>query len=260
MFLIYRVHCTASCGSFSRTSLNFQWFFKYFYLNIDWGLTGGTSGKEPTCQCRRWKRCGFDPSVGKIPWRRAWLIHLSILAWRIPWTEEPGGLQFKGCTVGRDWHDLAHIRRLNTCQFIIGLHQNQSLILISQFALWKFQFSPRFNLKPQSALSFILRFQNFNILYSMLIHPAYSLLPSNVLDALFKASPLYFRQRYQLGNQRPSYFQTFSPNTPQILYLLPKHYMTFCICVLYLSSFLPPIYLNFYFLNVTSASTKKCHY
>ena len=33
---------------------------------------GGTSGKEPICQCRRCKRCGFDPWVGKIPWRRAW--------------------------------------------------------------------------------------------------------------------------------------------------------------------------------------------
>ena len=33
---------------------------------------GGTRGKEPTCQCRRHKRSGFDPSVGKIPWRRAW--------------------------------------------------------------------------------------------------------------------------------------------------------------------------------------------
>ena len=35
------------------------------------GFPGGTSGKEPTCQCRRCKRCGFDPWVGKIPWRRA---------------------------------------------------------------------------------------------------------------------------------------------------------------------------------------------
>ena len=26
----------------------------------------------PTCQCRRYKKCGFDPWVGKIPWRRAW--------------------------------------------------------------------------------------------------------------------------------------------------------------------------------------------
>ena len=31
------------------------------------GFPGGTSGKEPTCQCRRCKRLGFDPWVGKIP-------------------------------------------------------------------------------------------------------------------------------------------------------------------------------------------------
>ena len=34
------------------------------------GFPGGTSGKEPSCQCRR--RCGCDPWVGKIPWRREW--------------------------------------------------------------------------------------------------------------------------------------------------------------------------------------------
>ena len=28
---------------------------------------GGTSGKEPTCQCRKHKRWGFNPWVGKIP-------------------------------------------------------------------------------------------------------------------------------------------------------------------------------------------------
>ena len=33
---------------------------------------GGASGKEPTCQCRRCKRCGFNPWVGKIPWRKKW--------------------------------------------------------------------------------------------------------------------------------------------------------------------------------------------
>ena len=27
---------------------------------------------EPACPCRRRRRRGFDPWVGKIPWRRAW--------------------------------------------------------------------------------------------------------------------------------------------------------------------------------------------
>ena len=36
---------------------------------------GGTNGKDPACQFRRHKRCGWvqsDPWVRKIPWRRAW--------------------------------------------------------------------------------------------------------------------------------------------------------------------------------------------
>ena len=35
-------------------------------------FAGYTSGEEPTCQCRRHKRCRFDPWVLKIPRRRAW--------------------------------------------------------------------------------------------------------------------------------------------------------------------------------------------
>ena len=33
---------------------------------------------------------GFDPWVGKIPWRRKMATHSSTLAWRIPRREEPG--------------------------------------------------------------------------------------------------------------------------------------------------------------------------
>ena len=32
----------------------------------------GHSGKGSTCQCRRLKTRGFNPWVGKIPWRRTW--------------------------------------------------------------------------------------------------------------------------------------------------------------------------------------------
>ena len=34
------------------------------------GFPGGASGKELACQCRRHKKCGFDPWVKKIPWGR----------------------------------------------------------------------------------------------------------------------------------------------------------------------------------------------
>ena len=36
-------------------------------------------------------------------------IHCSILAWRIPWTEDPSGLQsIESQSVRHDWSDLAH--------------------------------------------------------------------------------------------------------------------------------------------------------
>ena len=39
---------------------------------------------------------------------KAMAPHSSILAWKIPWTEEPGGLQSMGShRVGHDWSDLA---------------------------------------------------------------------------------------------------------------------------------------------------------
>ena len=36
------------------------------------GFPGGASGKEPICQCRRYKRRGLNPWVEKIPWSRTW--------------------------------------------------------------------------------------------------------------------------------------------------------------------------------------------
>ena len=42
------------------------------------------------------------------PLEEGMATHSSILAWRIPWTEEPGGLQFTGPQrVGYNWSDLA---------------------------------------------------------------------------------------------------------------------------------------------------------
>ena len=45
------------------------------------------------------------------PLEKEMAIHFSILAWEIPWTEEPGGLQSTGLQwVGHDWSDLAQHR------------------------------------------------------------------------------------------------------------------------------------------------------
>ena len=36
------------------------------------GFPSGASGKESSSQCRRGKRCWFNPRVRKIPWNRKW--------------------------------------------------------------------------------------------------------------------------------------------------------------------------------------------
>ena len=62
-------------------------------LNLGSGFPGGASGKELPCQCRRHRR--RVQSLGQEdPLEEGMANCSSILAWRIPWTEEPGGLEF----------------------------------------------------------------------------------------------------------------------------------------------------------------------
>ena len=56
------------------------------------GFPGGTRGKKSACQCRRWKRHRFYPCWREDPLVEKMATHSSILAWKIPWAEEPGGL------------------------------------------------------------------------------------------------------------------------------------------------------------------------
>ena len=66
------------------------------------------SSKESGYQCRRCKGSTLDPWVRKITWKREQATHSSILAWRIPWTEEPGRLQTtESHSVRHDWRDVA---------------------------------------------------------------------------------------------------------------------------------------------------------
>ena len=53
---------------------------------------GGSDGKESTCSAGDWVR-----SLGwEDPLEEGMAALSSILAWRLPWTEEPGGLQSVG--------------------------------------------------------------------------------------------------------------------------------------------------------------------
>ena len=70
----------------------------YYYIIMIYSLVVQTV-KNPPAMWETWIR-----SLGwEDPLEEGMAIHSSILAWRIPWTEEPGGLQSTGSQrVGHD--------------------------------------------------------------------------------------------------------------------------------------------------------------
>ena len=66
-----------------------------FFATEPEGVPSSASGKEPACQYRRHET--EVQSLGQEdPLEKGMATHSSTLAWRIPWTEEPGGLQSMG--------------------------------------------------------------------------------------------------------------------------------------------------------------------
>ena len=61
----------------------------YAHVTITMGSPGGAGGKEPTASAED-MRLGFNPWTGKTSLEEGVAAHSSILAWGIPWTEEPG--------------------------------------------------------------------------------------------------------------------------------------------------------------------------
>ena len=62
------------------------------YSMVTMGFSGVSDGNESTCNAGDWVRSlGWEdlPEKGKA-------THSSIVAWRIPWAEGPGGLQSMG--------------------------------------------------------------------------------------------------------------------------------------------------------------------
>ena len=79
-------------GPFHRASPMAQWLKKK------------KKKKKSARQCRRSR---FNPWVRKMPLEKGMAAHASILAWRIPWAEEPEGLQSTG---SRGSDTRAHMR------------------------------------------------------------------------------------------------------------------------------------------------------
>ena len=88
-------------------------------VHLEIGLPCWLSGKESACQCRRW---GFDPQVGKIPWRRGWSTPV------VSDPQRPHGLQpsrllhpwdFPDKSTGVGCHHLLRIAFLFFLNFIL---------------------------------------------------------------------------------------------------------------------------------------------
>ena len=79
-------------------------------------------GSDSEASARRVRSLG-----GEYPLEKEMATHSSILAWRIPWTEEPGGLQ----STGRK--ELDTTKRL--C--FTSLHASQTEARVSQVAQWQ---------------------------------------------------------------------------------------------------------------------------
>ena len=81
-------------------------------------------GKESTCNAGDARDVGLIPGLGRSP-EEGTATHSSILAWRIPWTGEPGGLQSIGSQ--RAGHDRSQLST-NSCDsgyessFYVFLH------------------------------------------------------------------------------------------------------------------------------------------
>ena len=79
------------------------------------GFLGGSDSKESACNAGD---LGSIPGLGRSP-GEGMATHFSIVAWRIPWTEEPGGLQSMGLQSQTRLSDFQKKKKkaLNQCVF-----------------------------------------------------------------------------------------------------------------------------------------------
>ena len=91
---IFVIYSTKSCFLFF---LSCAIFCSAYFIWLPWWL-------RQLSVCLQCGGPGFDPWVGKIPWRRKWQSAPVLLPGKVPWTEKSGRLQSMGSQrVGHDW-------------------------------------------------------------------------------------------------------------------------------------------------------------
>ena len=105
--------------------------------NLNKNRYSGSDGKESACNARD---LGSIPGSGRSLEKEI-AAHFSILAWRIPWTEEAGGLQSMGSQrVGHYWATFTfslilcfHIMKPTGLIFLFVV---TDFVLVSDFLRW----------------------------------------------------------------------------------------------------------------------------
>ena len=92
IFLFHQQWRRIFISLYTRPYLLFPFLLFYCHLSGCEGFLGGLAVKNlPAIQEMRVWSLGWED-----PWEKEITTHFSILAWEIPWTEKPGGLQFMG--------------------------------------------------------------------------------------------------------------------------------------------------------------------
>ena len=97
------------------------------------GFPGGASCKELASQYRGSKRCGFDPWVGKVPWRRAWQPTLAFLPGEFHGQRNQAGCSPDGCkepeATEATWHEHTYSNIQRGSRLLLRENQVQGLTL-----------------------------------------------------------------------------------------------------------------------------------
>ena len=86
------------------------------FCNLAIVVLGPLVALEPACQCRRPKRCGFSPWVGKMPWRRAWQPTPVFLPGESHGQRSLVDYSPWGQRVRHDWSNLAHTQQVEVLE------------------------------------------------------------------------------------------------------------------------------------------------
>ena len=104
LFFNWPITALQNCVGFCQTSTWISHRFEFWFdIWVPWWLNSKESARNTGAIGDTGLSLGQED-----PLEKGMATHSSILAWRIPWTEESGGLQSMGLQrVGHDWSDLA---------------------------------------------------------------------------------------------------------------------------------------------------------